>query len=154
MSIEKFTPGECPVCGITFERKKETQKYCSQKCTRKMNGKQQQRREHWWVNSKGYTEGWCFVNGQWKRKKLHRRVVELHIGRELTLQEDVHHINGDKLDNRIENLMLIQHGKHSIITNNNRQYKSGYKMNISEQERKRRSDWMKSVHLKKARGEE
>jgi predicted nucleic acid-binding Zn ribbon protein len=43
MSKEKFTPGECPACGTTFERKRETQKYCSQKCTRKMNGKQQRR---------------------------------------------------------------------------------------------------------------
>jgi len=42
----------------------------------------------------------------------HRFVLSEHIGRPLTKKEMVHHINGDKQDNRIKNLELCLRSEH------------------------------------------
>ena len=57
----------------------------------------------------------CLQDGT--NRDLHRYMMEQHLGRRLSTNEIVHHINGDIKDNRLDNLEVMtrrQHAQHHL----------------------------------------
>ena len=67
-------------------------------------------------HSKGYLEQPITAKkGRAKRMLQHRRVVEEFEGRKLTENEVVHHVDGDKTNNGIENLEVMTRSDHARL---------------------------------------
>jgi hypothetical protein len=105
------------------------------------NGKNQKRKpEYWWKTKKGYIHGRIWLpDGTKIHVKQHRFIAEGILGRPLLPTEDVHHRDGVKSNNSPENLEVIDHAKHSSLSNSNRPHKKGYKLNLTPEERTARS---------------
>lgn len=108
----KRKPRKCLNCGEEFYPYKITRKFCSRKCACEYQSTN--------CNHKPYMEnGYVveYVKGYNKKNcvKQHRRIMEEYLGRKLTANEVVHHINGNRKDNRLENLVVMTKGEHSSL---------------------------------------
>lgn len=115
---------ECAQCGSVFEQApSRSGKYCSRECMGAANYRRPLDRMH---NGKpavidhvGYVRIYApthpgATRGGWIYE--HRWVVEQALGRVLARDENVHHINHIRHDNRPENLELLTHNEHSKVT--------------------------------------
>jgi hypothetical protein len=76
---------------------------------------------HGWINGYGYRMLWR----DGTHILEHRYLMEQHLGRKLKKSEHIHHVNGDKTDNRIENLEITSNHKHKSA--HCREYPNGEK---------------------------
>ena len=100
----------CPVCGKIFYTTRR--KTCGVECGRVF------RSSNW--EHKAYKENGYIVEYQkgYNKKsnvKQHRKIIEEKLGRRLLTSEVIHHINGDKTDNRLENLAVMSRSEHSSL---------------------------------------
>ena len=87
---------KCKRCGNKLSRRQS--KFCSHYCASFKGG---------YINVDGYR----VITVNKKCVFEHRHVMQKEVGRELTANETVHHLNGDRRDNRIANLQLYA-GRH------------------------------------------
>lgn len=104
----------CAFCGKDIIKKKclikgFAKSFCNKKCE-SMFGNLGENTElkGSYVCTKGYDNR--KVNG--KYVGLHRIVMSRHLGRPLLKSEIVHHMNGNRRDNRLENLCIVSNSTH------------------------------------------
>lgn len=106
---------KCDYCKREYEKQKcrvgkHKHNFCSNDCRRKYNKTSPPYKKNGYWFEGGYKV--IYIEGN-KSIKEHIFIMETKIGRKLTKNEVVHHKNGIRDDNRIENLELMTRSNHT-----------------------------------------
>lgn len=137
----------CPRCGDSFTTQPSTNlSYCGRACyeaartqkssTGRMHNGRLAIRDH-----AGYIRIWQPDHPRASQGRIleHRWVVEQTLGRVLDTDEVVHHLNGVKDDNRLENLAVMSAQDHRLLT-------------AAEMKEQRDSDWAELAEYRRRFG--
>mgnify|MGYP001599405033 FL=1 len=108
-------------------------RFCSVKCKCHWMSQNFYGNKIWnWKGGTITSRGYKSLSIRGKRILEHRLVMEKFLKRKLKTKEHVHHLNKNKLDNRIENLKLLTDKQHSQLN-----YPGGSKFGINSISNKR-----------------
>jgi len=133
----------CIVCEAAYKPRKDSQRFCSRSCatkhrhasgvidnsgewsnerkqqyveTRKKNGTWSTgEQHHLWKGGESRDGAYMTSRRQGKKIRSHRLIAETVLGRSLSKDEVVHHIDGNGLNNRLTNLQVMPKSVHTAL---------------------------------------
>lgn len=112
----RYAEIECAECKKKFKTRHESET-CSKKCMAIYRWKNTPPDKRWRATGEKLHNGYkmIHVKGTSRLVPEHRHIMEQKIDRPLTKQDQIHHRNGIRTDNRIENLVLLTRADHNTL---------------------------------------
>jgi len=127
---------KCEYCGNEWDARggqkgvsrAKAKRFCSRKCAAQHRSKMVYgKNHHCWKGGQItfgeeylYTKIYVGTPRKYKKIYIHREVMEKHLGRKLEKWEQVHHIDGNKHNNTINNLEVMSKSEHGRLHSNRR----------------------------------